>query len=121
MTQTERFPASIGPWRFSANGVAGQLTLTDDGTGKLSGAIDVDQQGLGFWDAAAQKVTFLRVLDPADPTTVQVYTGYHSSYVEGIDLIVHTLVGSYQAFSGPDVTAQHNVFGWSASMTRPAG
>ena len=57
MTQTERFPASIGPWRFSANGVAGQLTLTDDGTGKLSGAIDVDQQVLGFWDAAAQKIT----------------------------------------------------------------
>jgi hypothetical protein len=121
LTQTETFPRSLGPWSFSANDVAGQLTLIDDGSGNLSGTIDGNQQVLGFWDATAQKVTFLRILDPADPSTVQVYTGYLSSHLEGIDLIVYTLLGSYQAFSGPDVTAQRNVFGWSATMSRPVG
>ena len=119
MAQTETFPRSLGPWHFFANGVAGQLTLTDDGSGKLSGAIDGNQQVLGFWDAAAQKVTFLRITDPTDPSSVQVYTGYLSSHVQPPDVIAYTLVGSYQAFSGPDVTAQRNVFGWSASMSRP--
>jgi len=76
--------------------------------------------GLSEEDAIAQKVTFLRILDPTDPSSVQVYTGLHSSHLEGFDLEVHTLVGSYQAFSGPDVTPQQNVFEWGASMTRPA-
>jgi len=119
MTEAQTFPKALGSWQFSANGVAGQLTLTDDGNGNLSGTIDGKQQVLGFWDTAAQKVTFLRIPDPTDPTTVQVYTGYLSSHVQPIDVIVYMLAGSYQAFSGPEVSAQHNVFGWTASMSRP--
>ena len=120
MAQSETFPRSLGPWHFSANGVAGQLTLTDDGSGKLSGSIDGNQPVIGFWDANAQKVTFLRITNPTtDPFSAQVYTGYLSSHIQPPDVIVYTLVGSYQAFSGSDVTAQRNVFGWSASMSRP--
>src|ERR1700730_18402061 len=109
MAQTETFPRSLGPWHLFANGVAEQLTLMDDGSGKLSGTIDENQQVLGFWDASAHKVTFLRITDPMDPSNVQVYTGYLSSHVQPPDVILYTLVGSYQAFSGPDVTAQRNV------------
>ena len=77
MAEAEKFPASIGPWKFFANGVEGQLTLKDDGNGKLSGSIDGNQQVLGFWDASARKVTFLRILDPKDPSTL-LKTGVHS-------------------------------------------
>ncbi len=117
MAEAERFPGSIGPWQFSANGVEGKLSLKDDGNGNLSGSIDENQKVLGFWDATARKVTFLRITDPSNSSTVQVYTGYLFCRGIGIDQISCTLVGSYQAFSGPDVTAQQNVFGWGASMT----
>jgi hypothetical protein len=73
MAETTSFPGSLGPWHFFANDVAGHLILKDDGSGKLSGTIDGNQQVLGFWDAAVQKVTFLRILDPANPSSVQVY------------------------------------------------
>ena len=119
MAQTETFPRSLGPWHLFANGVAEQLTLMDDGSGKLSGSIDGNQPVIGFWDANAQKVTFLRISNPTDPSGVQIYTGSLSSHVQPPDVIVYTLVGSYQAFSGSDVTAQRNVFGWSASTSRP--
>ena len=119
MAEAERFPGSFGPWRFIANGVEGKMTLQDDGNGNLSGTIDETQQLLGFWDASQHKVTFLRIVDPTDPSTVQVYSGYLFSRGEPVDIIVFTLTGSYQAFSDSGVTAQRNVFGWSASMSRP--
>jgi hypothetical protein len=119
MAQTHTFPRSFGPWEFSANGVAGQLTLTDDGSGKLSGSIDGNQPVIGFWDANVQKATFLRITNPTDPSSAQVYTGTLSFEGEGVDVIHYTLVGSYQAFSGSGVTPQRNVFDWSASMSRP--
>jgi hypothetical protein len=116
----ERFPASLGPWQFSANGIEGSMTLTDDGTGNLSGSIDGHQSLLGFWDARTRTVTFLRIIDPSNPVSVQVYTGHLSSSVTPPDLLHFILSGSYQAFSGPGVTAQDHVFAWSASMSRPA-
>lgn len=119
MAESERFPGSIGPWQFQANGTESKLSLTDDGNGNLSGNVDGSQQVIGFWDADAQRVTFLRICNSSDPTSVQVYTGYLSSHRVGIDEVGYDLLGSYQAFSGSDVNAQKNVFGWSASMTRP--
>jgi hypothetical protein len=120
MAEAERFPGSLGPWRFMTNGVEGKMTLRDDGNGNLSGTIDETQQLLGFWDANLQKVTFLRIVDPTDPSAIQVYSGYLFSHGEPIDIIAFTLTGSYQAFSDSDTTAQRNVFGWNASMSRPA-
>lgn len=119
MAEAETFPRSLGPWQFQANGIEGKLSLADDGNGNLSGNIDGNQQAIGFWDAAASKVTFLRITDPGDPSSVEVYTGYLSAHVLGIDMVAYSLAGSVQAFSGPQVNAQKNVFGWSASMSRP--
>ncbi len=119
MAEAERFPQSLGSWQFQANGVEGRLNLTDDGNGNLSGTINDDEQVIGFWDADASRVTLLRISDSTDPTSVQVYTGYLSSHVIGLDMVAYSLVGSYQAFSGPQVNAQKNVFGWTASMSRP--
>lgn len=119
MAEAETFPRALGFWQFQANGVEGKLSLADDGNGNLSGNINGSQQVLGFWDAAALKVTFLGIPDPANPTSVEVYTGYLSSHVVGIDMVAYNLVGSYQAFSGSNVNAQQNQFGWTASMSRP--
>ena len=116
MSGTCDFPTpTAGPWKLSTNGVEGTLTLTSDENGNLSGMIDGDQPVLGFWDCV-QLVTFLRITDPSNPSTVQIFTGVLSSRVY-LDVIHYTITGTYQAFSGPGVSAQQNLFPWSAQMT----
>ena len=111
------FPTpTVGAWQFSANGVPGSLTLTGDDNGNLSGTIDGNQPIQGFWDCV-QLVTFLRIIDLTDPSTVQIFTGLLSERVQ-LDVIHYTMTGTYQAFSGPGVSAQQYVFPWSAHMMR---
>jgi hypothetical protein len=64
MAEVTAFPRSLIPWQFQANSIEGKLSLTDDGNGNLSGNIDGNQQVIGFWNEAAQKVTFLLHLFP---------------------------------------------------------
>jgi hypothetical protein len=89
--QTKYAPIVAQNWQFSAHGVAGQLTLQDDGNGNLRGTINGTQQVIGLWDASAQKVSFLRIVDPTNLASIQVYTGYLSSHVQGIDFINYSL------------------------------
>ena len=110
------FPKTIGYWQMDINGEDAKLVLKGDDAGNLSGTINDTQQVLGFWDGQ-QSVTFLRVVDANDPTSVQVFSGFLSSSGVGIDQISYSLVGTYQAFTGPGVDAQNNVFEWTASTT----
>ena len=117
MSGTCDFPTpTAGPWKLSTNGVEGTLTLTSDQNGNLSGMIDGDQAVLGFWDCL-QLVTFLRIIEPSNPSAIQVFTGVLTSRVY-LDTIQYTITGTYQAFSGPGVSAQQHVFPWSAHMMR---
>jgi hypothetical protein len=112
---------TVGSWRvvLSDSQEAGELTLTSDDDGRVTGTLEGGKI-FGLWDPDASKVTFLRFTDPTDPTATQVFTGYLSSRVQGVDQIANTLTGHYQAFVGAGVTAQRNTFGWTASMTRIA-
>jgi hypothetical protein len=92
---------TVGPWKISLTSTNEllDLTLSSDDNGNLSGTL-AGSQLMGFWDADAMRAVFLRIQDPTDPTSIQVFTGYLSSSVQGIDQLAYTLAGTYQAFAG---------------------
>ncbi|GAC1486910.1 MAG: hypothetical protein NVS2B12_41550 [Ktedonobacteraceae bacterium] len=118
----EHIPTSFNPWKVSLGASDKEtldMKLTSDDDGNLTGTL-ANSKVFGHWDPDAAKVTFLRLQDPSDPKSAQVFTGYLSSHVQGIDQIEFTLIGTYQVFAGAGVTAQNNVFGWTAFMSRIA-
>lgn len=120
MLTDTNFPSpTIGSWSIVLSGKEMSLVLKSDDAGNLSGSLD-DRPVIGFWDADAHKISFVSMQDPTRLETTQVFTGYLSSAVQGIDLIHYTLMGTYQAFSGDGITAKNNTFGWTASMNRVA-
>jgi hypothetical protein len=94
---------------------------TDDGRLSLGTATEPPAsfggaQIFGFWSDQAQKLTFLK-MQPGDPNTVQVFTGYLMSPTPGAPC---ALAGSFEAL-GPTAyvtqtvgTCQRCVFGWYA-------
>lgn len=110
-------PLPIGVWFLNGNGFTGDLTITSiDGNGNLSATVYGGQQTTGFWDEAAQKITFLRIINAADPSTSQVFTGYLFQNIQGKDT-VYTLTGSFEAFAGTGAVAQRTLYGWYAQIT----
>jgi hypothetical protein len=109
----------LGSWEINASGDRGQLAiLTVDRQGELRGTL-YGQAIVGFWDERAQKILFVRFLDPAVPATTQVYTGYlfrNSGGVRGVGTATYTLAGSFEAFGGTGATAARAVYGWYAQQ-----
>jgi hypothetical protein len=107
----------LGPWSLNANGQLGQLALTAmAGRGQLRGTLNGEPL-VGVWDEAAQQLTFARVRDPADPTTVQLFTGYlmkHAGGLQGVGTVTYTLAGSFTAVAGPGAAAPRVAYGWYA-------
>ncbi len=106
-------PLKLQSWDMLANGFAVKFhPKTIDANGNLKGTI-VDGAKThpieGFWNEEARKITFLRIVDPAKPSTVQVYTGYLAGE--------NQLAGTFEAFSGTGATRERTVFGWSALLT----
>src|SRR5438876_926762 len=53
-----------GKWKIDANNFLGELDIQSvDGSGNLVGTVFNDNF-LGFWDETAQKITFMRIIDP---------------------------------------------------------
>jgi hypothetical protein len=107
---------TTGVWNINGNGFEGQLDITSvDAQGNLNGTAFGDQIR-GFWDENAQKITFLRIANGADPSTLQIYTGYHFQNPqipgEGHRTITHTLAGFFEVFSNPGA----RLFGWFATI-----
>ena len=50
---------------------------------------------IGFWDDSAQKLTFMRVIDPSNVSTMQIFTGFLFTSAG-----TPTFAGMFQAFSG---------------------
>ena len=119
--QTIEFANAIlptGTWKINGNSFRGDLVITSvDGSGKLTGTIYGGQSIIGFWDEASQKITFMRLINPADPSTFQIFTGYLFSNC-ATDCL-HTLAGSFEAFAGSGATAQRTVYGWFAQISIP--
>ena len=122
-------PAPSGTWTINANGFKGALSLTPAGQGNLSGKV-FGEQLRGFWDEGAQKITFIRGNNPANPNGVQIYTGYFFGSDSPLfpttppspqeeppaSPEIRVLAGYFEAFVGTEGTAQRNLFGWMAKQ-----
>jgi hypothetical protein len=113
----------LGFWTINANGFSGSLLINAvDAQGNLSGLLKffADQpgetlDGVGFWDDTSKKITFMRIIDRAKPSTFQIFTGYlfpddHTQPAGG-----QKLAGYFEAFSGTGGVAQRVLYGWFAS------
>lgn len=106
--------APIGTWNINANGFSGTLSIQQvDAQGNLSASSVFGNDILGFWDESSQKLTFIRLSNPALPSTFQIYTGYLMPPQP--DTIL-ALAGSFEAFPGTGGTAQQSLFGWFATI-----
>ena len=104
----------VGTWDINANGFPGTLSIQQiDGAGNLGGSTVFGEQIIGLWDDTSQKLTFMRVSNPADPSTNQIYTGY---LMEPQGNQPMALAGSFEAFQGSGGAATRSIFGWFATL-----
>jgi hypothetical protein len=98
-----------GSWNVNGNGFLGTLSIDSiDANGNVSGTV-FNERMQGFWDESAQKLTFTRVINQADPSTMQIYTGCMFQNAN-----TFTIAGTFQAFSGTGANPMRSVFGWFA-------
>lgn len=98
-----------GSWKINGNGFPGTLSVDSvDNNGNVKGSV-YGNAIFGFWDDPAQKLTFMRVVDPSNPSSMQLYTGYLFTSAG-----TPTLAGTFQAFSGGGGTPLRPMFGWYA-------
>jgi hypothetical protein len=109
----------LGTWEANAGGDFGPLQLASvSRQGELRGTLS-GIEIVGFWNERAQKVTFLRRLNPADPSTAQLFTGYlfrTAGGLRGVGTATYTLAGSFEALAGTGATASPAVYGWYAQQ-----
>jgi hypothetical protein len=69
-----------GTWTIHANGYDGKLVITSVSGGVVKGTVTFDgeptQKIIGAYDANLQKIWFIRLMKPNDPSGNQFYTGY---------------------------------------------
>lgn len=100
-----------GVWNIWANGFTSTLNVTSvDEMGNVRG-IMFQNAVSGFWDEESRALTLLRMINPSDPSTCQVYTGY--LFADRDDAIL-SLAGSFEAFVGTGASATQSEFGWYA-------
>jgi hypothetical protein len=101
---------------YANNNDRGQFNIVSiDAQGKVSGTV-FGNQIFGFWDDVAKKLTFMRIINSADPSTFQIYTGYYFRNRPGEGYRSYTLTGFFEAFSGTGATAQRSLYGWYARL-----
>jgi hypothetical protein len=104
-----------GDWEFNGNGFTGTLKiLSIDENGNVQGSV-FGNSIIGFWDEDAQKITFIRITDSKDPSTLQFHTGYMFPNEEDAGKL-YTLTGSFEGFSGTGAKAQRTTYGWYAQI-----
>ncbi|MDQ4144817.1 MAG: hypothetical protein M3198_13980 [Actinomycetota bacterium] len=110
-------PLEPGDWSINGNGFEGTLKLAGvDAQGRVSGSVFGDPI-TGFWDEDAQKLTFVRGVNPTDPAKVQLYRGYQfGNEDENRTDFIWTLAGSFEALGGTGATANRTVYGWFARL-----
>jgi hypothetical protein len=106
-------------WDINGNGGKGNLVINqiDPNDSSLQGVVFDNDAIVGFWDDAAQKITFIRASITGDPEESQIYTGYlFQKQLDGLTT-KFTLTGYFEAFKKSGGTAQRNLFGWFAQAT----
>lgn len=112
-----------GDWAIDANGFRGTMTIRGvDAAGNLDASLVIDapraDQMIGFWADVAKKITFIRVLNPQDPSANQIYTGfYFNNERDRPTDVTHTLSGFFEAFQGTGGIAERVLYGWVANIT----
>src|SRR5262245_26175344 len=68
---SQPIPNPVGIWAINGNGFPGVLSIPSIDLQRNLGAGSTvyGQHIFGFWDDPAQKLTFMRVITPTDPTT----------------------------------------------------
>jgi hypothetical protein len=109
----------LGTWEVNAGGDRGPLQLASvSRQGELRGTLS-GIEIIGFWNARARKVTFVRLLKPDDPSTAQLFTGYlfrNPGGLRGVGTATYTLAGSFEALTSTGATASQAVYGWYAQQ-----
>ena len=106
-------PLLVLTWHINANCEEGDLQLDFQGPCDVVGTV-LGAPLFGFWDEPAQKLTFMRLIDPGDPQSFQVFTGYLMTTSPDQPC---GLAGSFEAFRHGKPTAgacDRSVFGWFA-------
>ena len=106
-------PVPFGSWEIKINDAQGELVIRAvDHEGRLSGTAFGDPIQ-GSWDELTGKVTFLRVRDSAEGSSMETYTGYLvlSHEAGGEKTVLETLAGVVRVFSGQTILS---------SLQRPA-
>jgi hypothetical protein len=113
------FSLPLGTWEMNAGGDRGPLQLVSvSGQGELRGTL-FGKAIIGFWNDLAQQITFVRILDPTEPSTTQLFTGYlfrNSGGLRGVGHATYTLAGSFTALAGTGATAARAASGWYAQQ-----
>jgi hypothetical protein len=113
------FPLPLGTWEVNVSGDRGPLQLVSvSQQGELQGTL-FGSEIVGFWDDPGQKIMFVRLANPAVPSTAQLYTGYlfrTPGGLRGVGTATYTLAGSFEALAGTGATASRAVYGWYAQQ-----
>jgi hypothetical protein len=101
-------PSPVQQWLINGNGALGILNITAvDEQGNITATV-YGQQAIGLWNSDTQRITFTRLINPADPATWQSYSGYM------IDSDPPVFAGSFKAFLGGGGVATRVNYGWFA-------
>jgi hypothetical protein len=103
-------------WGIVGNGFRGDLVLSYNSSGDLSGTAFGDRI-IGFYDGRTEKILFMRISNPAIPSTFQVYTGYYFEDRTGPGPSRATITGTFVTPAGAGGSAERNEFGWHAQTT----
>lgn len=110
-------------WTLNANGHIDGLRFSYTSQGSVSGIMFDDDRILGFWDHNSQKIIFIRLDNPSDPTSFQIYTGFlfkdTTTNSLGMPLCYQTLSGSFLTPAGAGGSATRNEYGWYAQSPIP--
>jgi hypothetical protein len=104
-------------WTVNGNGHIDKLTFSYTPQGSISGTMYGDRI-IGFWDHNSQKIIFMRLDNPSDPSSFQTYTGFlfkdAKENPQGSPLCYQILSGSFLTPAGAGGSANRNEFGWYA-------
>ena len=108
-------PLQTGDWEIDANGSRGVLAIQAiDAQGRLNATV-YGERVVGWWDEQDRRITFLRLINPNDPTSFQSFSGYgweeHPNMPGGTH---HYLAGSFETYAGAGGIAARPSYGWFA-------
>ena len=112
-----------GNWDIDGNGSRGVLAIQAvDAQGRLNATV-YGQRVVGWWDEQDRRITFLRLINPNDPTSFQSFSGYAWDEPPDPDRPGRTtyyLAGSFETYAGAGGTAARPTYGWFARHQQPA-